>query len=185
MGSSNDWVNLSEVESDPSYVVLHKNFEKLGKFSSKTKYSHSLGDSETTVKWEPKGKGEKMNVRDGVMNVAWKNTCKGYGGNPLEVEVTNKTVTAHQDFGKSTVGDGKYTVNPFVAWTVGTKSAWNWWSYATRFGSVSQFNCHGWDVVATEDCSWESNEKKTGPGPWVCNSHQNWKRDENELTNTT
>jgi hypothetical protein len=183
--SSNDWANYEEVESDPSWMVLHKNFEKLGKFSTKAKYAHSMGDSETTVKWEPKGKGDAVNVRDGTMNIAWKNTCKGYGGNPLEVEVTNRAVTMHQDLGKNSLQDGKLTSNPYIAWTVPTKSRWDWWSYSTRFGLISQFGVRGWDVVYSENVNWESNEEKDGPGNVTMSSHTNAKRDQNELTVTT
>jgi len=139
--SSNAWGSFTEVEGDASDNVLHKNFEKLGKFSSKTKYSHSMGDQETTVKWEPKkSKGEAMNVRVGTLNFAWKNTCKGYQGNPLQVEVTNRDVSMHQDLGKETLGGGKMTMNSFVGWTLPTLSNMNMWSYATKFGWISQFN---------------------------------------------
>lgn len=185
--SSNTWGSMDEVESDPSHGVLLKNFEKLGKFSSKTKYSHTLGDQETTVKWEPKkqDKGSPMKVTEGMLNVAWKNTCKGYGGNPLDVEVSNRDVKMFQDFGKMSLGGGKYTLNPFVSWTMPVKSNWNWWSQSSRFGHVAQFNCGGWDVVSTEDVNWESNTDKSGPGSMRFQSHQNWKRDQNELTVTS
>jgi len=107
---------------------------------------------------------------------------KGYCGNPLRFENSGDQLSVHQDLGKKSVGDGKYSINPWIGWSAPSKSYWDWRSYVSRFGFMAQGCVGGWDMVIIEQATCSPNEDKDGPGELACSHNQSWKRNENEIT---